>query len=141
MCVSQHEPMIFNIVTAALTYQKYQQNSSDVYVGYPEYVLTVTDIVFNCVSIFICAIAIPLICCCWITELNSSPSSNNKEPRVRGWCIYICAMILNGPFNIVYSVYVIDFYYTHRLVDEQFFNMSLAIIILNPIFIVFYLCL
>lgn len=134
--------MIFNIATAALIYQKYQQNSSDVYIGYPEYALTVTDIVLNCVSVFVCAVAIPILMCIWFTRLNGSLSHNNEQdPKIRGWCNYVCAMILNGPFNIVYSAYVIDFYYSKQIVDQQLFNMSLAIIILNPIFIVLYLCL
>lgn len=127
--------MILNIATAALIYQNYQQNASNTYVGYTEYTLTITDLVLNCISVFASFMVISVIICC-----VGNGGRPKNEVDVKHMAIPGCLVLLNGPFNIAYSVFVIECYYAQRIVDEQLFNMSLAIIILNPIFLVIYLC-
>lgn len=133
--------MIFNIATAALTFQNYQQNASNTYIGSIEYGLTITDIVINCLIVFISVIVLPTIIHV-VCESYKHDNNDNNEFVVscKSLCFVTCIIILNGIFNIIYSITVINLYYTQQIVDKQLFNMTVSILVLNPtIFLIFVL--
>lgn len=116
--------MIFNIASAALIYQ---QNSSDAIIDHTMYALCMTDVILTLLSAFISIVLIP---CCISCD---GPSSNPVFEA--NLMIFSCFTILNGPFNFVYSLTVVGHYNDQQTVTEQLFNMSLAIIILNSVFL------
>jgi hypothetical protein len=107
--------MVFNIASAALVYQSYQQsyqqNSTAAAVTYTEFALSITELVFICLNIFL---VIRLI---------------QKGAQI----ILSYSLLIVHCFNIAYSAYVIEYYNGNQIVTPFLNNVALAIIILNSL--------
>jgi len=103
--------MVFNIASAALVYQSYQENSTTAVVTYTEYALSLTELIFVCINI-----------------LGLIMLIEKSAPVILSYTL----LIVQG-FNIAYSAYIIEYYNGHPTVTPFLNNMALAIIILNSL--------
>lgn len=121
--------MIFNLASAALIYQSYQQNITGVYINNTESVLCVVDIFLVCFSL----VGIIMSPICYNFRCRDHP---NNPTSIANLFIFICVIILNGPFNMVFSSNVIIYHRKQDVVNELIINMTLAIMVLNPVFFI-----
>lgn len=129
--------MIFNIASAALISQSYQQNMSNDYIDYIAYVdntmytLSVIDAVLIVVLGLFSFAVIPCLCS------NAGPAGCLGCPIFEAnLMVFAFLIIIFGPFDFIYSLHVIKHHNDQLAVTEQLFNMSLAIMILNSAFFV-----
>jgi hypothetical protein len=104
---------VFNIASAALTWQSYLQNSTDTHVSYNSYCLSITELAFVCVVML-----------CWLAIISVAQNNIN---------IFPITFITINFFNIVYSNYTITYFSNHIPVDLNYANMTLAIMIINSL--------
>jgi hypothetical protein len=104
--------MVLNIASAGLTWTALQQNSTDSYVSYSSYCLSITQlalIVFYLYTMF----------------------ADKNDKYILSFFLLVVQV-----YNIAYSAYVIQYYQEHILIDTKFANMTLAIFILNSLWLV-----
>jgi hypothetical protein len=103
--------MVFNIASAALIYQSYQQNSTTAIVTYTEFALSITQLVLVCLNI-----------------VGIWGLINKGVPVLISF-----SLLTIQCFNIAYSAYIIEYYNNHSTVTPFLNNIALAIIILNAL--------
>ncbi len=107
--------MIFNLASASLIYQEYNQNkneTNEIFITYPEYCLSITDLFFMVMGL--------------VVFLNI-PHERNRNVQ---YTISFALLTIEA-FNIAFSSYVIDYHNENRELTKNILNMALAIIILN----------
>lgn len=104
--------MVFNLASATLLYQDYLRNSTTAHVTYTEYALSITEWVLIILSLYI--------------------TFQRSKKRHVSISLFVFTVQV---FNIVYSANVVEYYNGSTVADQYLTNMSLAIIVLNSIFI------
>lgn len=99
--------MVFNLASSILVYQDFSANSTNTYVTYTEYALSITEIAFVCIAFFALFTVKKTIVSLFLLTVQI--------------------------YNIVYSAKIIQFYEQHVLVNNELNNMSIAIIVLNTL--------
>lgn len=100
--------MVFNLASAGLTWSSWLANSTTAAVSYDAYCLSITELALICVS----------VCLILTTTQN----------QVVSFLLFTAQV-----YNMAYSILAIQHYNGHIPVDQTFANMTLSILILNPL--------
>ncbi len=97
--------MLFNIIAASLTWQAWLARPDPLYVSYESFCLSIADI-------------LPALVLLVYLRMREKPYR---------FILLIAALY----YDLIYSSLAIGYYVNRRAVDQQYANMTLAVIILN----------